>query len=345
MVHQRPVLRGLSLHGLHASAPRWLGALAAVALLLAPSASLAEGGVAGIDEEWSYQFTPYLWALSLKGDIDHDGVETDVDASFSDILDLLNFGVMGTGEVRKGRWFFGFDGLFAELEDEIDAGPGKFSFGPTTLSKGPLSVDVPGTTVNVGPADVDVRTTLAIVKLDAGYRLLSTPLGSETKPRPLSIDAYLGGRYWYLKNRVHIQVPPVQIPGIELTPFLDTPFGQVQLPGVSIPGTTLGGIDTRVSESTHHFDPLVGLRVQHDFADNWSATLAGDVGGFGIGSAADFSWEALAQVSWRFGERWALVVGYRALGIDRDGSSGNNIDITIHGPKIGATYSWGGSRR
>jgi hypothetical protein len=328
--------------GLQARVPCWLALLAGAALLLAPSASLAEGGVAGIDEEWSFQLAPYGWALGLNGDIEQEGIEAGVDVSIFDILDVLEIAAFGTGEVRKGRWFFGFDGLFSKLDIDTDDGPEEFSFGPTTLSEGPLSFDVPGTTATVGPLDLDVSTTLAIVKLQAGYRLLSTPLGSDADPRPLSIDAYVGGRYWFLKNRIHLEMGPVQIPGFDVTPFLDTPFGPVELSDVSFPGTTLGGIDTRLNESSHHIDPLVGLRIQHDFADNWSATLLGDVGGFGIGSAADLSWEALAQVSWRFGERWALVVGYQWLDIRRDGSI--DLDITIFGPKIGVSYSWGGSK-
>jgi hypothetical protein len=41
--------------------------------------------------------------------------------------------------------------------------------------------------------------------------------------------------------------------------------------------------------------------------------VAGNVGGFDIGSASKFTWEALVWLDWRFGETTSLALGYRAL--------------------------------
>ena len=72
-----------------ARAPRWVGLALAATLLLTPGASLAAGGVAGIDEEWSFQFTPYLWALAIDGDMTVGGTTADVSLSFVDIVELI----------------------------------------------------------------------------------------------------------------------------------------------------------------------------------------------------------------------------------------------------------------
>ena len=45
-------------------------------------------------------------------------------------------------------------------------------------------------------------------------------------------------------------------------------------------------------------DPLVGLRLRHQFAPGLNFVASGDVGGFGVGSK--FSWQALAALQLRF---------------------------------------------
>ena len=43
---------------------------------------------------WEFQVAPYLWAISMNGDATVKGQEADVDVSFSDIWDELNFAFM-----------------------------------------------------------------------------------------------------------------------------------------------------------------------------------------------------------------------------------------------------------
>ena len=67
---------------------------------------------------WEFELTPYLWTSSLEGDVGVRGRTTEVDLSFSDIVDVLNFGLLLNLEGRKGRWGFDIDSVYLKLSDE-----------------------------------------------------------------------------------------------------------------------------------------------------------------------------------------------------------------------------------
>lgn len=68
-------------------------------------------------EEWQFQIAPYLWLAGLNGDVGaFPGVPpADVDASFSDILENLDFAFMIAGEARKGRGGILADVLYIDV--------------------------------------------------------------------------------------------------------------------------------------------------------------------------------------------------------------------------------------
>jgi hypothetical protein len=89
-------------------------------------------------------------------------------------------------------------------------------------------------------------------------------------------------------------------------------------------------------------DPLVGLRLRHQFAPGVNFIASGDVGGFGAGSK--FSWQALAALNYDFCVRnnitWSGMLGYKALFVDYSKGSGlthYEYDMTMHGPILGIT--------
>lgn len=61
------------------------------------------------EREWAVIVSPYAWAASLKGDASLAGFSTDVDVPFSDVLDHLDFVLMGNIEVTNGQWGFYVD--------------------------------------------------------------------------------------------------------------------------------------------------------------------------------------------------------------------------------------------
>ena len=66
---------------------------------------------------WEFQVAPYMWFISLEGDVTVKGQESDLDLNFSDIWDELNIAGMLTFDARKGKW-----GIFG---DTIGANLGK----------------------------------------------------------------------------------------------------------------------------------------------------------------------------------------------------------------------------
>lgn len=86
------------------------------------------------------------------------------------------------------------------------------------------------------------------------------------------------------------------------------------------------------SGSKTWFDPVVVLRSNNVFAENWLAQLRLDAGGFGIGS--DFTWQLQANVGYRFSDLFQTTLGYRYIGIDYDSGDGRDrflYDIDTYG--------------
>lgn len=110
---------------------------------------------AGDNDEWKFELTPYLLAASMNGTIGANGVSTDVDVSFSDILDHLDAGFMALFTAQKGKWLLGLEAVYMKLEGENSGsvmGPrGRFSANGT----------------------LELTNTLTVLQGSIGYRLLN----------------------------------------------------------------------------------------------------------------------------------------------------------------------------
>lgn len=100
--------------------------LLASALPWAPT-TLAQGVL--IDEEqtdkWHSTLFIYAWGLSMDGTAGIRGNEVDIDSSFSDIIDVLDFALSGRFESRKGSWGYFIDAFYSRLKPEEDTPVGK----------------------------------------------------------------------------------------------------------------------------------------------------------------------------------------------------------------------------
>jgi hypothetical protein len=146
-----------------------LAGLACLLGLLAPSYALAEDPVS---DDWQFQIAPYAWALAADGDVTVKGQKSDVNLSFKDIFEELNYGVMLQGEARKGRVGAFANVLYANLGDEE----------------------------NVGGFKIDPDVNLFWGGFAGYYRLGPWDLDSEAGDDgpQLIIDPYAGVRYTYL---------------------------------------------------------------------------------------------------------------------------------------------------
>lgn len=67
--------------------------------------------------KWSIVIEPYVWAIGVNGTATVDPIASvNLDIGPGKVIQHLNWGVFGKGEVRKGRWGLLADGFFADLD-------------------------------------------------------------------------------------------------------------------------------------------------------------------------------------------------------------------------------------
>jgi len=65
---------------------------------------------------WTFSVTPYFWAAGLSGETSQFGLPVvDLNASFSDILDNLDFAAMAIAEARYGRYSIFGDLIYSKI--------------------------------------------------------------------------------------------------------------------------------------------------------------------------------------------------------------------------------------
>ena len=149
-------------------------ATAAVAQGPAAEATSASNGplpspttVESPDHDWHVGFTPYLWVAGVHGAAGARGHEVAVHATFGDIFDYLNIGLMGEMEAHKGPLLLVTDFMWMKLSDEKAV---------------PIN--------EIGLQSVDAGAKQFLLTPAAGYRIVDTKL--------VKIDALGGIRYWHL---------------------------------------------------------------------------------------------------------------------------------------------------
>ena len=153
--------------------------IAAVAVSATASPAHSQADTSG----WKFELTPYIWAAGMSGTVSVNNRPQDglaVEQSFSDILSVLQFALMGSFEARKGRWGAMTDGVYFKVNDE----------GTITGKRGFASLS----------ANADLAQQM--YSLAASYRV-----GQGKSP----IDVFAGARYASIGWDVDIAVssPPV----------------------------------------------------------------------------------------------------------------------------------------
>lgn len=124
-----------------------------------------------IKDEWRYAVTPYAWLIGLKGDIGVGPVSSNVDLTTRDVLNALEFALMGAGEARKGNYVLGLDGIYSKLGDS-----------KVLAFRGDTGV-------------LDLTQRMTMLQPTGGYTL-----GDGT----WSADLLLGARYWNLGTSLDV---------------------------------------------------------------------------------------------------------------------------------------------
>lgn len=211
------------------------------------------------------------------------------------------------------------DVSFSDIWDDLDVGVlgafeakhGRYSL-TTNVIYMKLSPEgsqpVGGVLPGASPGSFDVRVTsqMGIFELRPSYEVLSFPLFGATDERRIALDLGPGARIVWLDNHLHVKLEP---------------------------GAPLGPFSRRFDESTDWVDFLATARVRAQLTEKLGLVVSGDYGGFDIGSSSHRTWSLAGFLSYRLGESWDLIGGWRTLEIDREIA-----DVTMEGPLVGAAY-------
>lgn len=92
---------------------------------LAVAVTLLVGGFAApaeADGDWQYTFAPYIWGAGLDGTSGVGPVTSEIDLSFSDVVETLDGGFLAHFEASKGRWTVLVDGIYLNLGQDFESG-------------------------------------------------------------------------------------------------------------------------------------------------------------------------------------------------------------------------------
>jgi len=230
---------------------------------------------------WQFEATPYLFAAGMSGTVGVRGVKTDVDASFSEMLNHLDSAFMGLVTAQKGPWTFGLEGFYVKLDDSTSKA--------TSSSTGAVSAN----------GRLDVTSKMYIAQGSVGYRVLD----ERTK-----LDLIGALRYTKLDNDLEVTTqftPGIVFPGGRRNAggtknWTDAVVGLRALHRVSDKISLLGYVDAGAGGSDLTYQAMAGVnwefgkgytaklgyRYLHwDYKDNgftWDVALKGPYLGLGI---------------------------------------------------------------
>jgi len=103
-------------------------------------------------------------------------------------------------------------------------------------------------------------------------------------------------------------------------------------------GTEVSGgwvIDSK--DSKDYVSPVIGGSVTWQLSEKWVVNVKGDVGGFGVGEAADLAWGGTAVLGYHLTESATVAFGYRYYDIDFTNRD-LDLDLQFHGPIVGVAF-------
>ena len=158
------------------------------------------------------------------------------------------------------------------------------------------------------PGAFQVRTTTEelIFELRPTWEVLSLPLFDPSGERRIALDLGAGARVMWLDTHLDVKLRP---------------------------GVPAGPFSRRFDTDTDWVDFVGAARVRARLTERIGLVVAGDYGGFDVGSSSHRTWSLQGFFSYRLGEHWDLAAGWRTLEIDRGA-----VDLEMAGPLLGAIY-------
>ena len=134
---------------------------------------------AGHDPQWTV--APYLWMVGMNGSVSVHHTQAEVDASFGDLLDNLDFALMAHVECELDKGGMFFDAYYSEFSEDAD----------------------------VAVQSVELSSQLKLFEFGAFSRFLDRTLDASSE-RHFKADALAGVRYCELDNTIDFDAPGLQ---------------------------------------------------------------------------------------------------------------------------------------
>jgi ABC-type antimicrobial peptide transport system permease subunit len=254
---------------------------------------------------WEVKVTPYGWMSGMNGTVTARGRSVSTAMSFIDIVkdsdELIPF--MGAWSVGKDRFSIFGDFFYSQIG---------FS------AQKSVQVNPVAGLVLSAKGKAGLTTTMTIAQVALAYDVI--------KQGGTSVGFYAGARYWYVDADLTLKIT-----------------GEVDLSNLGL--KRKGKYALAQSGGFDWIDPLVGIKVKQELTPADELTLVADIGGFGVGS--EFSWQVFGGYShnWQItrSTQMALALGYRILSVDYTEGKGidaKGLDLTLHGPLAGLTFTW-----
>ena len=187
------------------------------------------------NDGWHLQLSPYLWFAGTHGTVGVLGRDVSVHESAWDLLQHVNFGIMGAAEARHDRFLLTGDMLWIRLSDSS-------------------ALPFPG----LGATSADVRVGQLVWTSKIGYRVIDS--------KKFKADANVGVRYWHLGQKLSLNP---SILGLSLNPsqsWADIVVGgRVELPlGRKTSLTALGDVGgwNATAKLDYQFSGLLNFKVR-----------------------------------------------------------------------------------
>jgi hypothetical protein len=201
-----------------------------------------------------------------------------------------------------------WDNLDAGVLTQLEARRGRFSLAANLVylklspdAERPRSPLLPV----ASPGSFRVRTVVqqGILELRPAWEVAVFEPGGDTR---FALDLGAGARGIWLDQHLHVQLRP---------------------------GVPIGPFSRRFDESIAWVDLVGAARVRARLGEKLGLTVAGDYGGFDIGSSSHRTWSLLGYFSYSLGEHWDLALGWRTLELERGA-----VHLEMAGPLVGARY-------
>jgi len=282
----------------------------------------AQANIAPDPEPWRIDATLYGWLIGMSGNVTTHGQTFDTNASFIDLVghsDSLT-GFMGYFEADKGKVGFYTDLVYADL-----------GFSAAQLNwRNPL----PGLKITLATSEA-LTFKMFIVDLGGVYEVQRWS-GSEGSFTALDLTG--GIRYWNMSADASLDAAL----NVDLSHTFD--FTRLGIDRTFSFERNFG-LSVARSDSIQWVDPVIGLRLRHQFTPHQRVLVWGDVGGFGLQSS--ITWQGLAAYSYAWdldgGSQVAALIGFRALGVNYavpGAVNGFAMNETLYGPVIGVSFRW-----